>query len=245
MAQKISYNDSFLKDIIAPSELEGYNDSIASAEKMLQSKSGPGNDFLGWLDLPKALKPEVISSIKEKAEEIRKKADILICVGIGGSYLGAKAAIEFMSSSFEDQRKPRVVFAGHSINSDYIADLLDLVKDKEVAVNIISKSGTTTEPGIAFRVIREMMEKRYGRKEAASRIIATTDPVKGALRKLVKEEGYASYEIPDDIGGRFSVLTAGGLFPIAVAGANIQELLDGAKDAMGFCNGSTFETNLS
>jgi len=245
MAQKISYNDSFLKDIIAPSELEGYNDSIASAEKMLQSKTGPGNDFLGWLDLPKSLRSDVISSIKEKAEEIRKKADILICVGIGGSYLGAKAAIEYMSSSFEDQRKPRVVFAGHSINSDYIADLLDLVKDKEVAVNIISKSGTTTEPGIAFRVIREMMEKRYGRKEAASRIIATTDPVKGALRKLVKEEGYASYEIPDDIGGRFSVLTAGGLFPIAVAGANIQELLDGAKDAMGFCNGSTFETNLS
>jgi glucose-6-phosphate isomerase len=245
MAQKISYNDSFLKDIIAPGELEGYNESIASAEKMLQSKTGPGNDFLGWLDLPRALKPEVISSIKEKAEEIRKKADILICVGIGGSYLGAKAAIEYMSSSFEDQRKPRVVFAGHSINSDYIADLLDLVKDKEVAVNVISKSGTTTEPGIAFRVIREMMEKRYGRKEAASRIIATTDPVKGALRKLVKEEGYASYEIPDDIGGRFSVLTPVGLFPIAVAGANIQELLDGAKDAMGFCNGSTFETNLS
>jgi glucose-6-phosphate isomerase len=245
MAQKISYNDSFLKDIIAPGELEGYNESIASAEKMLQSKSGPGNDFLGWLDLPKTLKPDVISSIKDKAEEIRKKADILICVGIGGSYLGAKAAIEYMSSSFEDQRKPRVVFAGHSINSDYIADLLDLVKDKEVAVNVISKSGTTTEPGIAFRVIREMMEKRYGRKEAASRIIATTDPVKGALRKLVKEEGYASYEIPDDIGGRFSVLTPVGLFPIAVSGANIQELLDGAKDAMGFCSGSTFETNLS
>lgn len=245
MAQKISYNDSFLKDIIATGELDGYNESIASAEKMLQSKTGPGNDFLGWLNLPDALKPEVISSIREKAEEIRKKADILICVGIGGSYLGAKAAIEYMSSSFEDQRKPRVVFAGHSINSDYIADLLDLVKDKEVAVNIISKSGTTTEPGIAFRVIREMMEKRYGRKEAASRIIATTDPVKGALRKLVKEEGYASYEIPDDIGGRFSVLTPVGLFPIAVAGANIQELLDGAKDAMGFCNGSTFETNLA
>lgn len=243
--QRISYNDRFLKEIVTQGELDIYNDSIASAEKMLETKSGPGNDFLGWLNLPKAIKSETIESINAKAQEIRSKADILICVGIGGSYLGAKAAIEFMSPSFEDQRKPRVIFAGHSINSDYIADLLDLVKDKEVAVNVISKSGTTTEPGIAFRVIRQWMENRYGRKEAAARIIATTDPQKGALRKLANEEGYASYEIPSDVGGRFSVLTPVGLFPIAVAGVNIRTLLDGACEAMDFCSGSSYESNLS
>jgi len=244
-AQRINYNDSFLKGIISSGELEAYNESIASAEKMLNNKTGLGSDFLGWLNLPKTLGADVISSIKAKADEIRKKADVLVCVGIGGSYLGAKAAIEFLSPSFEDQRKPRVIFAGHSINSDYIADLLEFIKDKEVAVNVISKSGTTTEPGIAFRVLRQWMETRYGRKEAASRIIATTDPKKGALRKLATEEGYTTFEIPDDVGGRFSVLTSGGLFPIAVAGGNISELLDGAKDAMGFCSGSTFESNLA
>lgn len=235
--QKIIYNDRFLKDIITQNELDGYNESVASAEKMLTNKSGAGSDFLGWLDLPKTLKPAVVESIKTKAEEIRSKADVLICVGIGGSYLGSKAAIEFLSPSFDDQRKPRVVFAGHSINSDYMADLLDFIKDKEVAVNVISKSGTTTEPGIAFRVIRQWMENRYSRKEAATRIIATTDPKNGALRKLASEEGYTSYEIPADVGGRFSVLTPVGLFPIAVAGADIRGLLDGAVDAMSFCSG--------
>lgn len=246
MAQpKISYNDRFLKDIVTQSELDGYNESIFAAEKMLSAKSGPGNDFLGWLDLPRTIKPAIIDSIKDKSQEIRSKADVLICVGIGGSYLGAKAAIEFLTSSFDDMRKPRVIFAGHSINSDYIADLLDLVKDKEVAVNVISKSGTTTEPGIAFRVIRQWMENRYGKKEAASRIIATTDPDKGALRKLAKEEGYTSYEIPADVGGRFSVLTPVGLFPIAVAGVDIRGLLDGAIDAMDFCSGSSHEDNIA
>lgn len=242
---KISYNDRFLKSIITTDELAAYNDSIASAEKMLATKSGPGNDFLGWLNLPKTIKSSEIDAINAKAQEIRGKADVLICVGIGGSYLGAKAAIEFMSPSFEDMRKPRVIFAGHSINSDYIADLLDMVKDKEVAVNVISKSGTTTEPGIAFRVIRQWMEQKYGRKEAASRIIATTDPKKGALRKLATEEGYTTFDIPADVGGRFSVLTAVGLFPIAVAGIDIKQLLKGASDAMDFCSGSTHETNLA
>jgi glucose-6-phosphate isomerase len=242
---KISYNDQFLKSLISQDELAGYNASIASAEKMLAEKNGPGNDFLGWLNLPKTIKSSELESISAKAEEIRSKADVLICIGIGGSYLGAKAAIEFASASFEDLRKPRVVFAGNTINSDYLADLLDMVKDKQVAVNVISKSGTTTEPGISFRVIRQWMEQRYGRKEAASRIIATTDPKSGALRKLATEEGYASYEIPSDVGGRFSVLTPVGLFPIAVSGLNIKELIAGACDSMDFCSGSTFENNLS
>lgn len=242
---RISYNNSFLKNAVSLNEIEQYNDSIASAEKMLAGRNGPGNDFLGWLDLPRTIKKSTLDSISQKAQEVHSKADVLICVGIGGSYLGARAAIEFSSASFEDQRKPRVIFAGHSINSDYLKDLLDLVKDRNVAVNVISKSGTTTEPGIAFRVIRQWMEARYGRKEAASRIIATTDPAKGALRKLATEEGFTTFEIPFDVGGRFSVLTPVGLFPIAVAGLDISKLIEGAGEAMDFCTGNTYEKNLA
>jgi len=241
--QNIWYNDKFLSDFLSSGEIESYNPSVAQAEKLLASKSGLGNDFLGWLDLPKKTGRDVIGAINDKAQEIRSKADVLICIGIGGSYLGAKAAIEFMSPSFEDLRKPRVIFAGHTINSDYLSDMLKLVEGKEVAVNVISKSGTTTEPGIAFRVIRQWMEKRYGRKEAAARIVATTDPAKGALRKLAKEEGYAAFEIPSDVGGRFSVLTPVGLFPIAAAGIDIAKLIEGASEAQSFCGGDSVESN--
>jgi len=243
--QNIWYNDKFMAGFINSGELECYNPSVAEAEKMLMSKSGPGNDFLGWLDLPKKAGRDAIAAINDKAQEIRSKADVLICIGIGGSYLGSKAAIEFTSQSFEDLRKPRVIFAGHTINSDYLADMLELVKDKEVAVNVISKSGTTTEPAIAFRVIRQWMEKRYGKKEAAARIVATTDPAKGALRKLAKEEGYAAFEIPGDVGGRFSVLTPVGLFPIAVAGLDIAKLIEGAATAYDFCSGNSVESNVA
>jgi len=243
--QNIWYNDKFMSDFLSPGELECYNPSVAQAEKMLMSKSGPGNDFLGWLDLPKKTGKDVIGAINSKAQEIRSKADVLICIGIGGSYLGTKAAIEFTSPSFEDLRKPRVLFAGHTINSDYLADLLELVKDREVAVNVISKSGTTTEPAIAFRVIRQWMEQRYGKKEAAARIVATTDPTGGALRKLAKEEGYAAFEIPGDVGGRFSVLTPVGLFPIAVAGLDIAKLIEGASTAYDFCSGDSIEKNVA
>jgi glucose-6-phosphate isomerase len=243
--QRISYNDRFIRDMLSGGELEMYNGPVAEAEAMLAKRSGPGNDFLGWLDLPKVISSNEINRIRSVADEIRSKADILICIGIGGSYLGARAAIEFLSSSFDDMRKPRVLFAGNTINSDYITDLLELSKDKNVAINVVSKSGTTTEPGVAFRVIRQWMESRYGRKEAASRIIATTDPEKGALRKLAREEGYATFEIPADVGGRFSVLTPVGLFPIAVAGIDIASLVKGAAEAMDFCSGSTIETNLA
>ena len=241
----ISYNDKFLSGFLSSGEIESYNPAVAQAEKLLTSKTGAGNDFLGWLDLPKKTGKDVIGAISGKAEEIRKKADVLICIGIGGSYLGAKAAIEFMSPSFDDMRKPRVLYAGNTINSDYLADLLELVKDKEVAVNVISKSGTTTEPGVAFRVIRQWMEKRYGKKDAASRIVATTDRAKGALRKLAKEEGYAAFEVPDDVGGRYSVLTPVGLFPIAVAGIDIAKLIEGAAAAHDFCAGDTVEKNVA
>ncbi|MBN1757975.1 MAG: glucose-6-phosphate isomerase [Chitinispirillaceae bacterium] len=243
--QNIRYNSSLLDTVIDGNELEQYNDAVAASETMLQKKNGPGADFLGWLNLPAEIDQPTISRINETAAAVRNKADILICIGIGGSYLGAKAVIEFLSPSFDALRKPQVVFAGHAINSDYLADLLDLVEDRSVAVNVISKSGTTTEPGIAFRTVREWMEKKYGRKEAASRIIATTDPEKGALRQLAQAEGYTTFPIPADVGGRFSVLTPVGLFPVAVAGIPIEELVAGAVDAMSFCNGTTVETNLS
>ena len=243
--QNIRYNSSLLDTVITPSELAQYNDAVATAENQLQKKNGPGADFLGWLNLPAEIDTATISRINETAATIRDKADILICIGIGGSYLGAKAAIEFLAPSFDQLRKPNVVFAGHAINSDYLADLLDLVNDRSVAVNVISKSGTTTEPGIAFRILREWMEKKYGRKEAASRIIATTDPEKGALRQLAQAEGYATFPIPEDVGGRFSVLTPVGLFPVAVAGIPIADLVSGAAEAMSFCSGTTIDTNMA
>ena len=241
--QNIRYNSSLLDNLIGGDELRQYNDAVASAETMLQKKNGPGADFLGWLNLPAEIDPATVKSINETAAAVRDKADILICIGIGGSYLGAKAVIEFLSPSFDQLRRPNVVFAGHAISSDYLDDLLDLVSDRSVAVNVISKSGTTTEPGIAFRTIRAWMEKKYGRKEAASRIIATTDPQKGALRQLARAEGYATFPIPEDVGGRFSVLTPVGLFPVAVAGISIEELIAGAADALSFCSGTTIDTN--
>jgi glucose-6-phosphate isomerase len=246
MAQKrISLDDRLLDGLISKTEIDVFNPGLAVAEKMLAAKSGPGDDFLGWLDLPTRTPKALVDAITAKAKEIREKADVLVCIGIGGSYLGARAAIEFLSPSFEDLRKPRVVFAGHTINSDYLADLLALIKNKSVAINVVSKSGTTTEPGVTFRVLRQWMEERYGRKEAASRIVATTDPKQGALRKLAAEEGYATFDIPKDVGGRFSVLTAVGLFPIAVSGADIGRMLFGAAQAMTFCKGTNADTNVA
>jgi glucose-6-phosphate isomerase len=246
MATKhITFDDRLLDGIVKQSEIDAYAPALASAEKMLADKSGPGSDFLGWLDLPTKTSKKLVDSILAAGQELRDKADVLICIGIGGSYLGARAAIEFLSPSFEDLRKPRVIFAGHTINSDYLSDLLALVKDKEVAVNVISKSGTTTEPGIAFRVVRQWMEERYGRKAAAGRIVATTDPKGGALRKLATEEGYTTFDIPSDVGGRFSVFTPVGLVPLAAAGIDIRKLLFGAAQAMNFCKGPTADVNVA
>lgn len=243
MAPKISYDDRCLKKWVSDSEFNASIQKVKAAQDSLATGSGPGKDFLGWLDLPKTILSSVVDSVIEKAEELRQNSDIVICVGIGGSYLGAKAAIEFLSPSFDDMRKPRVLFAGHQINSDYLSDLLTLIDDKEVAVNVISKSGTTTEPGIAFRVIRQWMEKKYGRTGAAKRIVATTDPVKGALRKLAKEEGYTTFDIPENVGGRFSVLTPVGLFPIACAGIDVRALVEGAAEAAEFCAAGRIEEN--
>ncbi len=241
----ISFDDGTLGNWVSEHEIAQYEGSLSAAEKMLQTGSGPGSDFLGWLNLPREIKSEDISAIKETAEELRSKSDIFITVGIGGSYLGARSAIEFLAPAFDDMRKPRTLFAGHHVNSDFLSDLLQLIEDKDVTVNVISKSGTTTEPGITFRVLRQWMEKKYGREGAAQRIVATTDPEKGALRKLAGDEGYKTFSIPPDIGGRFSVLTPVGLLPIAVAGIDIEAMVSGAREALDFCRGTASEGNPS
>ncbi len=243
--QRVTYDDKTLSQWIAAGELEAYEPALRQAEQLLADKSGPGSDFLGWLNLPAEIDESALKAVSDKANEIRDKADVLVCVGIGGSYLGARATIEALSPTFEDTRKPRVIFAGHNVNSDYLSDLLALLEDHEVAVNVISKSGTTTEPGIAFRVIRAFMERKYGRKGAAERTVATTDPAKGALRTLADSEGYASFAIPPDVGGRFSVLTPVGLFPIAVAGIDIAKLVGGAREAMALCGGDAVADNMA
>jgi glucose-6-phosphate isomerase len=243
MSPRITYDDRTLKNWITDAEFSGYIESAQTAQNLLTSGKGEGRDFLGWLNLPKTLPQAQISAVADKAEEIRSLADVLICIGIGGSYLGAKAAIELLSPSFDDMRKPRVLFAGHHMNSDYLADILALISDKNVAVNVISKSGTTTEPGITFRIVRQWMEKKYGKDGAAKRIVATTDPDKGALRNLAKEEGYATFDIPGNVGGRFSVLTPVGLFPIAVAGIDIKKLVAGAAIAQEYCGVNAIREN--
>ncbi len=243
--KKITYKDSYSSSWITPEHIEDYLKPAIDAETMLKEKTGEGSEYIGWLNLPNEINKSELEAIANKAAEIRNNTDIFICIGIGGSYLGAKAAIEFLTPSFEDLRKPRVIFAGHQVNSDYLSDLLELTKNNDVTLNIISKSGTTTEPGITFRVLRKAMEDKYGKEGAAERIIATTDPEKGALRELAAEKQYSTFPIPSDIGGRFSVLTPVGLLPIAVAGIDIFKLIAGAKEALSFCSGNELENNLS
>ena len=205
----------------------------AAANKLLHTGKGAGNDFLGWVNLPSSIDANQIEAIEAQAAKLRAKADVVICIGIGGSYLGAKAVIEAMSNSFEFLKKqhdnPTVVFAGQNISEDYTHELLDAVKDYSVAAIVISKSGTTTEPAIAFRLIKAYLEERYGKEEAAERIVAITDKARGALKTLATNEGYPTFVIPDDVGGRFSVLTPVGLLPLAVAGIDIKALVAGAQ----------------
>ena len=203
------------------------------ANELLHSGEGAGNDFLGWVNLPSSIDAEQIAAIEAQAAKLREKAEVVICIGIGGSYLGAKAVIEAMSNSFEFLKKkhenPTVVFAGQNISEDYTHELLEATKDYSVAAIVISKSGTTTEPAIAFRLIKAELEKRYGKAEAAERIVAITDAARGALKTLATQEGYPTFVIPDDVGGRFSVLTPVGLLPLAVAGIDIKALVAGAQ----------------
>ncbi len=235
--QKIQFDYSKALGFINESEVKNLIPFVQSAHDMLHNKTGAGNDFLGWVDLPLNYDKEEFSRIKAAAEKIKSDSDALIVIGIGGSYLGAKAAIDVLSHTFynnlpKSKRKtPEIYFVGNNISSTYISDLLELIDGKEISVNIISKSGTTTEPALAFRIFKEYMEKKYGKDEARKRIYATTDKAKGALKKLATEEKYETFVVPDDVGGRFSVLTAVGLLPIATAGINIDEIMAGAAAA--------------
>ena len=206
----------------------------AAANKMLHTGEGAGNDFLGWVNLPSSIDAEELATIKAQADKLRAKAEVVICIGIGGSYLGAKAVLDALSNSFEYLRKkhdnPTVVFAGQNISEDYTYEMLEALKDYSIATIVISKSGTTTEPAIAFRIIKEEIEKRYGKEEAKERIVAVTDKARGALKTLADNEGYPSYVIPDNVGGRFSVLTPVGLLPLAVGGVDIEALVAGATE---------------
>lgn len=227
----------YSKTGVSQSEIDYLKPHIQTAHTMLHEKTGAGNDFLGWIDLPVNYDKEEFSRIKKAAEKIKSDSDILIVIGIGGSYLGARACIEALGHTFynvlaKDKRKtPEIYFVGNNISGSYLKHLLDVCEGKDVSVNVISKSGTTTEPAIAFRVFKKFMEQKYGKEEAKNRIFATTDKAKGALLTLAKEEGYETFVIADDIGGRFSVLTAVGLLPIAVAGIDIDEMMKGAADA--------------
>ncbi len=234
---KLKFDYSKALGFVGQHEVDNQAEYIKSAHEMLHNGTGAGNDFLGWVDLPVNYDKEEFARIKKAAEKIRSDSDALIVIGIGGSYLGARAAVEMLSHSFmnaldKDKRKgPAVFFAGNSISSTYMAELLEAIEGKDISVNVISKSGTTTEPAIAFRIFKDLMEKKYGKEGAKSRIYATTDKARGALKTLADAEGYETFVISDDIGGRYSVLTAVGLLPIAAAGIDIDAMMQGAADA--------------
>ena len=236
--EKLNFNYQFAKNFFNENELKQIKPYVELANEVLASKTGAGNDFLGWVDLPENYDKDEFDRIKKAAEKIKNDSEVLIVIGIGGSYLGAKAAIEFLSHSFynnlpKDKRKtPEIYFAGTNMSGVYLQHLIEVVGDRDFSVNVISKSGTTTEPAIAFRVFKKMLEEKYGKEEAAKRIYATTDKERGALKTLATAEGYETFVVPDNVGGRFSVLTAVGLLPIAAAGINIDDLMAGAKDAM-------------
>lgn len=237
MNKCISLDLSKVAPYLATSEIDYMEDMVKSAHDKLHNGTGAGNDFLGWIDLPVNYDKDEFERIKKAAEKIQSDSEVLIVIGIGGSYLGARAAIEMLTNNFHnslenDKRKaPKIFYVGNNISSTYMAELLQAIEGKDVSLNIISKSGTTTEPAIAFRILKSYVEKKYGVEEARKRIYATTDKAKGALKTLADAEGYETFVVPDDVGGRFSVLTAVGLLPIAAAGINIDDMMKGAADA--------------
>lgn len=238
MMDNITFDYSKALEFMGQHEVDNMAPFVKEAHNMLHNKTGAGNDFLGWVNLPVDYDKEEFARIKKAAEKIQSNSDVLIVIGIGGSYLGARAAIEMLSHTFynslsKEQRKlPQIFFAGNSISSTYLTDLLEAIDGKDISVNVISKSGTTTEPAIAFRIFKEILENKYGKEGARERIFATTDKARGALKTLSDNEGYESFVISDDVGGRYSVLTAVGLLPIAVAGIDIDAMMQGAADGM-------------
>lgn len=237
MANKVAFDYSKASAFISEQEVNAMAKIVQNAKDELLSKTGLGNDFLGWIDLPINYDKEEFARILASAEKIKNDSEVLLVIGIGGSYLGARAAIEFLRHSFynnvtkEVRKAPEIYYVGNSISSTYLKHLTDVIGDRDFSVNMISKSGTTTEPAIAFRVFKKMLEQKYGKEKAAKRIYATTDKARGALKSLATEEGYETFVVPDDVGGRFSVLTAVGLLPIAVCGADITKLMEGAVSA--------------
>ncbi len=233
---KVSFDYGKASTFISEEEVSYMSGLVADAKEQLVAKTGAGNDFLGWIDLPVDYDKDEFARIKKAAKKIQQDSEVLVVIGIGGSYLGARAAIEFLRHGFynnlpkEVRKTPEIYYAGNSISGTYLKGLTDVIGDRDFSVNIISKSGTTTEPAIAFRVFKELLEKKYGKEGAAKRIYATTDKEKGALKNLATEEGYETFVVPDDVGGRFSVLTAVGLLPIAVSGADIDRLMEGAAE---------------
>jgi len=232
MSIKFSYKAAVDAKFLSEDEIKQISPQIETAHNVLHNKTGAGSDFLGWVDLPVNYDKTEFARIKDAAKRIRGNSDVLIVIGIGGSYLGSKAALDFLGESFGSlYEKPQVFFAGNNISPNYMNSLLKAIEGKDVSVNVISKSGTTTEPAVAFRIFKEYMENKYGKDGAKSRIYATTDAAKGALKGLADKEGYETFVVPDDVGGRFSVLTAVGLLPIAVGGYDIDKLMQGAADA--------------
>ena len=231
---KVTFDAKKAMTFISEDEVKQMEKQVTLAKEELVKKTGAGNDFLGWIDLPVDYDKEEFARIKKAADKIKSDSEVLVVIGIGGSYLGARAAIEFLRHGFynnltKEQRKtPEIYYCGNSISSSYLAGLMDVIGDRDFSVNVISKSGTTTEPAIAFRIFKEKLETKYGKEGAAKRIYATTDKARGALKSLATEEGYETFVVPDDVGGRFSVLTAVGLLPIAVSGADIDKLMEGA-----------------
>lgn len=228
----IKLNSKYLKSFIDEHELEAMKAQITDAHNTIENRNGLGNDFLGWVELPENYDKDEFERIKAAAERIKEKADILIVIGIGGSYLGARAAIELLKSPFYNNIKkdtPDIYFVGNNINPTYMQEILSICEGKDICVNVISKSGTTTEPALAFRIFKKLVEDKYGKDEAKNRIFATTDAARGTLKELSDKEGYETFVIADDVGGRFSVLTAVGLLPIAVAGCDIDKIMAGAK----------------
>ena len=231
----LKLNDGYLKDFISEKEYAAIAPQVKTAHELLTSGKGPGSDFLGWVTLPRDYDKEEFARVQAAAERVKKNSDVFVVIGIGGSYLGARAAIEYLKSDrYNDLKKdtPDIYFTGNSISSTALSELVSICEGKDVSINMISKSGTTTEPAIAFRVFRELLEKKYGKEGARERIFCTTDRQKGTLKQLADKEGYETFVVPDDVGGRYSVLTAVGLLPIAVAGADIKALMKGAQNAM-------------
>lgn len=245
----LKFDYSFNKGLIAKEDIENIKDKVLECKRLLVNHECVGNEFTGWVDLPVNYDKTEFDRIKKNAEYIRNKCDAFIVIGIGGSVLGARSAIEFLGHTFhnlmpEEKRSiPQIFFAGYNISQIYLTHLLEAIEGKDICINIVSKSGTTLESAITFRILREYMEKKYGKSEAAKRIFATTDKKKGALKKLADEEGYETFVVPDDIGGRYSVLSAVGMLPIAVSGADIDKIMEGAASMRERCLKNDYETN--